>query len=93
MQLSKTLRSLPLYVATGLMVAAPMAAFAAEPFKVGFVYLGPATMADGPSCTISPARGWKRQSAPRSRPLLWRTSRKPRIPSACFVSWRPTATS
>jgi basic membrane protein A and related proteins len=41
MQLSKTLRSLPLFVATGLMAAAPMAALAAEPYKVAFVYLGP----------------------------------------------------
>ncbi|MDB5606004.1 MAG: family transporter substrate-binding protein [Bradyrhizobium sp.] len=41
MQLSKTLKSLPLCIATGLMVAAPAAAFAAEPLKVAFVYLGP----------------------------------------------------
>src|SRR5271168_1793526 len=41
MQLSKILRSLPLYLATGLTVASPMAAFAADPYKVAFVYLGP----------------------------------------------------
>ncbi len=42
MQLSKTLKSLSLCIATGLMVsAAPIAAFAAEPLKVAFVYLGP----------------------------------------------------
>jgi simple sugar transport system substrate-binding protein len=41
MQLSKTLRSLPLFVATGLVAATPMAVRAAEPYKVAFVYLGP----------------------------------------------------
>ncbi|SHJ53100.1 nucleoside-binding protein [Bradyrhizobium lablabi] len=41
MQLSKTLKSLPLCIATGLMVTATTAAFAAEPLKVAFVYLGP----------------------------------------------------
>jgi basic membrane protein A len=41
MQLNKTLKFLPLCVAAGLMVSAPVAAFAAEPLKVAFVYLGP----------------------------------------------------
>ncbi len=41
MQLSKTLKSLPLCIATGLMLAAPVPAFAAEPLKVAFVYFGP----------------------------------------------------
>ena len=42
MQPSRTLKSLGLCIATGLMVsAAPIAAFAAEPLKVAFVYLGP----------------------------------------------------
>jgi simple sugar transport system substrate-binding protein len=41
MQLYKTLKSLPLCIAAGLMVSAPVAAFAAEPLKVAFVYLGP----------------------------------------------------
>ena len=41
MKLSKTLKSLPLCVAAGLMAMAPMGAFAADPLKVAFVYLGP----------------------------------------------------
>jgi basic membrane protein A and related proteins len=41
MQLNKISKSLRLCIATGLMVAAPAAAFAAEPLKVAFVYLGP----------------------------------------------------
>ena len=41
MKLSKTLKSLPLCVAVGLMAMAPAGAFAADPLKVAFVYLGP----------------------------------------------------
>src|SRR5258708_4832191 len=41
MQLSKISKSLSLCITTGLMVTAPVAAFAAEPLKVAFVYLGP----------------------------------------------------
>src|SRR3984893_17772218 len=41
MQLSKTLKSLPLRIATGLMLAAPVSAFAADPLKIAFVYFGP----------------------------------------------------
>jgi len=43
MQLSKTLKSLSLCIATGLLVsAAPIAAFAAEPLKVCVRLFGPA---------------------------------------------------
>jgi basic membrane protein A len=41
MELSKTLRALRLGIATGLVAALPVAASAAEPLKVAFVYLGP----------------------------------------------------
>jgi len=41
MQLNKTLKSLPLCIAAGLMATLPVASFAAEPLKVAFVYLGP----------------------------------------------------
>jgi basic membrane protein A and related proteins len=41
MNLNKILKSLPLCIAAGLMVSAPIASFAAEPLKVAFVYLGP----------------------------------------------------
>lgn len=41
MRQTRILKLLPLCIATGLMVAAPVAAFAAEPLKVAFVYLGP----------------------------------------------------
>ncbi len=41
MKLNKILKSLPLYIAAGLIVSAPVASFAAEPLKVAFVYLGP----------------------------------------------------
>jgi simple sugar transport system substrate-binding protein len=41
MQLTKTLKSLSLGIAAGLVMTAPFAAFAAEPLKVAFVYLGP----------------------------------------------------
>jgi basic membrane protein A and related proteins len=41
MKLSRTLKSLSLGIATGLMVTASFGAFAAEPLKVAFVYLGP----------------------------------------------------
>src|SRR5258708_39181594 len=50
MQLSKISKSLSLCIATGLTATAPVAAFAAEPLKVAFVYLGP--RGDG---------GWTRQ--------------------------------
>ena len=41
MKLSKTLKSLPLCVAVGLTAMVPVGAFAADPLKVAFVYLGP----------------------------------------------------
>lgn len=41
MQPSKTLKVFRLCLATGLIAAAPVAAFAVEPLKVAFVYLGP----------------------------------------------------
>lgn len=41
MKLSKTFKALRLGIATGLVATLPAAAFAAEPLKVAFVYLGP----------------------------------------------------
>jgi basic membrane protein A and related proteins len=41
MKLSRTLKSLSLCVAAGLTAMAPVGAFAADPLKVAFVYLGP----------------------------------------------------
>jgi basic membrane protein A len=41
MKLTRTLKAFRLSIATGLVAALPAAAFAAEPLKVAFVYLGP----------------------------------------------------
>ncbi len=41
MQRTKISKLLPMCIAAGLMATAPIAAFAAEPLKVAFVYLGP----------------------------------------------------